>query len=109
MVGWGEKGSLRVYVHDTTLRSQNAEQLRENGWLRCSRTPQSVAAVVFFGTFRLAQYAMTRKHRLAYLRTCLPAWLPVYLAIYLPTCLFAYLPTRLPACLLAYQHTGLPA
>ena len=27
--------------HDTTLRSQNAEQLRENGWLRCSRKPQS--------------------------------------------------------------------
>ena len=23
----------KVYVHDTTLRSQNAEQLRENGWL----------------------------------------------------------------------------
>ena len=22
--------------HDTTLRSQNAEQLRENGWLRCT-------------------------------------------------------------------------
>ena len=31
----------KVYVHDTTLRSQNAEQLRENGWLRCSRKPQS--------------------------------------------------------------------
>ena len=30
-----------VYVHDTTLRSQNAEQLRENGWLRCSRKPKS--------------------------------------------------------------------
>ena len=27
-------------VHDTTLRSQNAEQLRENGWLRCRRKPQ---------------------------------------------------------------------
>ena len=27
--------------HGTTLRSQNAEQLRENGWLRCSRKPQS--------------------------------------------------------------------
>ena len=27
--------------HDTTIRSQNAEQLRENGWLRCSRKPQS--------------------------------------------------------------------
>ena len=26
----------KVYVHDTTLRSQNAEQLRENGWLRCT-------------------------------------------------------------------------
>ena len=26
--------------HDTTIRSQNAEQLRENGWLRCSRKPQ---------------------------------------------------------------------
>ena len=25
-----------VYVHDTTLRPQNAEQLRENGWLRCT-------------------------------------------------------------------------
>ena len=37
---WGEEGSLRVYVHETTLHSQNAEQLRENGWLRCSRTPQ---------------------------------------------------------------------
>ena len=35
MVGRGAEGSLRVYVHDTTLRSQNAEQLRENGWLRC--------------------------------------------------------------------------
>ena len=22
-----------VYIYDTTLRSQNAEQLRENGWL----------------------------------------------------------------------------
>ena len=31
----------KVYVHGTTLRSQNAEQLRENGWLRCSRKPQS--------------------------------------------------------------------
>ena len=31
----------KVYVHNTTLRSQNAEQLRENGWLRCSRKPQS--------------------------------------------------------------------
>ena len=31
----------KVYLHDTTLRSQNAEQLRENGWLRCSRKPQS--------------------------------------------------------------------
>ena len=30
-----------VYVHDTTLRPQNAEQLRENGWLRCRREPQS--------------------------------------------------------------------
>ena len=27
--------------HDTTLRSQNAEQLRENGWLRCRCKPQS--------------------------------------------------------------------
>ena len=27
-------------VHDTTLRSQNAEQLRENAWLRCRRKPQ---------------------------------------------------------------------
>ena len=26
----------KVYVHATTLRSQNAEQLRENGWLRCT-------------------------------------------------------------------------
>ena len=26
----------KVYLHDTTLRSQNAEQLRENGWLRCT-------------------------------------------------------------------------
>ena len=31
----------KVYVHATTLRSQNAEQLRENGWLRCSRKPKS--------------------------------------------------------------------
>jgi hypothetical protein len=31
----------KVYVHGTTIRSQNAEQLRENGWLRCSRKPQS--------------------------------------------------------------------
>ena len=29
----------KVYVHATTLRSQNAEQHRENGWLRCSRRP----------------------------------------------------------------------
>ena len=28
--------------HDTTLRSQNAEQLRENGWLRCRCKPQSL-------------------------------------------------------------------
>ena len=41
MVGRGAEGSLRVYVYDTTLRSQNAEQLRENGWLRGSRTPPS--------------------------------------------------------------------
>ena len=27
--------------HDTTLRSQNAGQLRENGWLRCRCKPQS--------------------------------------------------------------------
>ena len=31
----------KVYLHDTTLRSQNAEQLRENGWLRRSRKPRS--------------------------------------------------------------------
>ena len=31
----------KVYVHATTLRSQNAEQLRENGWLRCRCKPQS--------------------------------------------------------------------
>ena len=37
-----------VYVHDTTLRSQNAEQLRENGWLRCSRTPQSFKTYIFY-------------------------------------------------------------
>ena len=30
----------KVYVHGTTIRSQNAEQLRENGWLPCSRKPQ---------------------------------------------------------------------
>ena len=34
----------KVYLHDTTLRSQNAEQLRENGWLRCSRKPDSFTA-----------------------------------------------------------------
>ena len=28
--------------HDTTIRSQNAEQLRENGWLRCRCKPQSL-------------------------------------------------------------------
>ena len=28
-------------IKDVNLRSQNAEQLRENGWLRCSRKPQS--------------------------------------------------------------------
>ena len=38
----------KVYVHDTTLRSQNAEQLRENGWLRCSRTPQSFKTGIFY-------------------------------------------------------------
>ena len=27
--------------HDTTPRSQNAEQLQEHVWLRCSRKPQS--------------------------------------------------------------------
>ena len=31
----------KVYLHDTTLRSQNAEQLRENGWLRCGRVCHS--------------------------------------------------------------------
>ena len=34
--------------HDTTIRSQNAEQLRENGWLRCSRTPQSFKTDIFY-------------------------------------------------------------
>ena len=48
MVGRGAEGSLRVYVYDTTLRSQNAEQLRENGWLRCSRTPQSFKTGIFY-------------------------------------------------------------
>ena len=30
----------KVYLHDTTLRSQNAEQLRENGWRSVSNKLQ---------------------------------------------------------------------
>ena len=49
----------KVYVHATTLRrrSQNAEQLRENGRLRCSRKP---ATALIVATAALAGHDATK-------------------------------------------------
>ena len=46
IVGRGNKRSLKVYVHDTNLRSQSTKQLQENHWARCSRSPESFKTYV---------------------------------------------------------------